>query len=248
MSKRIWSIRINLDEFNSLFGIAFSEHEKAEMLAGLSAGLNKAVIPEGCSNGVRSAFEVGSRWRQEAEGFARSQAEAGKASAEARKKKFGSAQPPNGVRTDLERSSNLTINHNPLTVQPETTKASSPSRARSSRKKEKLIPPDDLLPFLEEICKHWPRRTAYKDNAGKWYEYNDVAVFARPADLWERMVTMFPGEDYKLMINCGLVYLDHIEGRERQLNRIPNVGSMRNFYGEKAVWKEWVAKVQEEAQ
>lgn len=223
MSKRIWSIRINLDEFNSLFGMAFSEHEKAEMLVGLSAGLNNARIPEQCSSGVRAAFEVGLEWRAGAEASQGKQSNAGLASAEARKMKFGTAQPSNVVRTDLEQSSNLTLNPKPLTVQPE--KRSSPSRARSSRKKEEIPPiPDDLLPFLETLTSDWPRKS---------HDGRRVTIL-RPVDSWEKICKNRGTDEPRVCINAGLAYLD--------THPTEYVIGMDNFFGQARKYTKFVVE------
>lgn len=158
---RIWNLRLNLDEFNALVGMAFSETDKANTLNGLMAGLNGASLPEGCSSGVRAAFEVASRWRQEAEGFVNSQSIAGKASAEARKKKFGSAQPPKVVRTGFEQASNLTTIHNPQSINdnPPTEKEPSPQkRARLTRKQkvDNLSYPKEAVGVIRELDAIWP--------------------------------------------------------------------------------------------
>lgn len=222
--KRIWSIRINLDEFNSLVGMAFTDRDKAEILVGLAAGMNKAQIPEQCSNGVRAAFEAGSAWRAEAEGFQAKQAGAGKASVEARKAKYGDAQPSNGVRTVIEPASNLTLNLNPLTVQPE--KASSPSRARSSRKREDEIPPipEDLLPFLETLTSDWPRKS---------HDGRRVTIL-RPVDSWEKICKNRGTDDPKVCINAGLAYLD--------THPTEYVIGMDNFFGQARKYTKFVVE------
>ncbi len=240
--KRIWSVRINLDEFNSLVGMAFTDRDKIEILAGLAAGMNGAQIPEQCSNGVRAAFESGSKWRSEAEGFQAKQSSAGQASAEARKAKYGDAQPSNGVRTEIEQPSNLTLNLNPLTENPTTEKANSPSRARIPPKKklEPLVVPDEHLSDLQVIGKDWPRRSDYKGAVA------EVSLVSRPADIWERIVKFVPEPDRGLAVQCGLLYLDELDARERGVKGlIPNVCAMTNFYGEKALWKNMIAKVEE---
>ena len=224
--KRIWSIRINLDEFNSLVGMAFTDRDKAEILVGLAAGMNKAQIPEQCSSGVRAAFEIGSAWRSEAEGFQTKQADAGKASAEARKAKYGDAQPSNGVRTVIEPASNLTLNLNPLTVQPE--KRSSPSRARSPRKREEIPPiPDDLLPFLEELKTYWPRKSLEKGVTRR-------VTILRPVDSWEKICKNRGTDEPRVCINAGLAYLD--------THPTEYVIGMDNFFGQARKYTKFVVE------
>ena len=231
--KRIWSVRINLDEFNSLVGMAFTDRDKAEILVGLAAGMNKAQIPEQCSNGVRAAFESGSRWRSEAEGFQSKQAGAGKASVEARKAKYGDAQPPNGVRTVIEPASNLTLNLNPLTVQPE--KRSSPSRARSSRKKDESIPlPEDLVPVVEYLISNWPP-VSYEKGSSR-----SVQIYMR-ADLWARVAHLASrfGKVPGAVLFCGLPYVRRILKDSEDTGKPVYVKNMSNFWGIKEDNRAW---------
>ena len=164
--KRTWKIQINLDEFNALCGAAFTESERSALLGGLQLGCNNGTLPEHCSNIVRTAFEAALGWRQETEGFRLKQSGAGKASAEARKVKFGSANP-NAVRTDLEHSSNLTNNQ-----QPSNPKPNNPSTQEKKKPSTKNV----ITSFLEGeessrafgvIWKNWPKRVDGKPSKGE---------------------------------------------------------------------------------
>jgi hypothetical protein len=129
---RTWNLRLNLDELNALAVSSFTDQERIDAFHGLVLGCNAGTLPEQCSNGVRRSFEIGLSWRHEAEGFKDRKAKAGKVSAETRKAKFGTAQPPNSVRTDPERCPNQTTNHKPQTSNPENNKPTDPQPKASA--------------------------------------------------------------------------------------------------------------------
>lgn len=224
---RTWKIQINLDEFNALCGAAFTEAERSALLGGLQLGCNNGTLPEHCSNTVRTAFDTALGWRRETEEFRLKQSGAGKASAEARKVKFGSANP-NAVRTDLEHSPNLTNNQQPSKPKPK-----NPSKPKNPP------PPEEYIEGLKTICKDWPRKTTYGDAV------KNVDVLVRPEDLWARFKKFEPNEDPQLLINCAFAYLDDLDTQEKDFRGlIPYVCAMTNFFGEKALWKREIVKVQ----
>ena len=100
-------LQMNLDEFNALCGSAFTEADRSALLGGLQLGCNGGQIPEGCSKVVQRGFEVGSKWRDEAEGFVAACSSGGKKSAETRRAKYGTADRKstrlNSSHTDISR-------------------------------------------------------------------------------------------------------------------------------------------------
>lgn len=212
--KRIWSLRLNLDEFNALAGMAFTDSDRASVLNGLLAGMNRAQLPEQCSSIVRAAFDAGVRWRLDAEEYVEKKANAGKRSADARREKYGDAQPSSSDRTPLEQSSNITNNDKPITTNEERGKASSPSRARQSAEKKEMPPiPEELLPFLETLTRDWPRRS---------HDGRRVTIL-RPKDSWEKICKNRGDDDPKIPVNAALAYLD--------TNPTQYVIGMDNFFG-----------------
>lgn len=112
MTKRIWNLRLNLDEWNAAVGGLFTSEERSLFLQGFTLGCNGGALPEQCSNSARTGFEQGLKARNEAEEFKKAKSDAGSRSAESRKEKFGSAQPsksavapPNDDRTAIEQCS-----------------------------------------------------------------------------------------------------------------------------------------------
>lgn len=141
----------------------------------------------------------------------------------------------NNDRTSSEQAPNVN-----KVYSPDSPKTSSPSRARSSKKREPLSPPGEFLADLATIAKDWPRRSDYKGAVAS------VSVLSRPVDVWERIVKFVPEADRSLAIRCALLYLDELDARERGVKGlIPNVCAMTNFYGEAAKWKSMIAKVEE---
>lgn len=102
---RIWNLRLNLDEFNALYGVAFTPDDRSQVLMGLFVGCNGGDLPEDTSKLVRRGFEVSSVWRSEAEGYALAKSEGGKTSAKIRQSKYGTPQPSKSPRTEVEDTS-----------------------------------------------------------------------------------------------------------------------------------------------
>ena len=221
--KRTWKIQINLDEFNALCGAAFTEAERSALLGGLQLGCNNGTLPEHCSNIVRTAFEAALGWRQETEGFRLKQSGAGKASAEARKAKFGSANP-NAVRTDLEHSSNLTNNQQP----------SKPTPKKRSHQHHDI--PEGLVPRLEALCRDWPGSFVNREG-----QKQRLPKLTHAQDLWDQMIKFFPKDNPEEMIAAGEKHIAPQKVDEWSFETKPKgfTIAMTNFYGQQARWKEF---------
>jgi hypothetical protein len=193
-------------------------------------GLNAGKVKDDSSDAMSIGFWQGFEPRQEAEGYRM----ASSINGGMRK----SNKKHHEVDQMVDQSGTLTLNLNPSKEVPPT-----PLRGKSKPKVIGTIP-EGLLDKLQTICKDWPRQSAYRDNqTGRFYKA-DVGLYAKPEHLWARFAKMFKGEDYHLMADCGLEYLDEIERREKVIDLYPNVCAMTNFYGEKELWKKMVAKVQ----
>lgn len=153
---RTWNLRLNLDEFNALAMAAFSDQDRSDILRGLVLGCNAGTPPEQCSLLVQRSFTVGLSWRQEAEDFKGLKALAGKASAEARQNKLGTANPRanreqvvNGVPTDREQAVNQSTIHNPLILNPLNDKQPPTPLPGGKRKRRKAT--DIIQGFSEDV-------------------------------------------------------------------------------------------------
>ena len=85
---------MNLDELNNLFASAWTSEDKALMFEGLVRGSNGSEAPDGAPQKMRDANALGLKWRKEAEDFLAQSSAFGKRSAELRRAKHGTAQPP----------------------------------------------------------------------------------------------------------------------------------------------------------
>ena len=233
---RIWNLRLNVDEFNSVYGSAYTDAERSLVLTGLFAGINSGTPPEQCSRFVLDAFTIARAWREEAEQHLERKSRAGKASAESREKRFGGANPRlnceqdvNTVQVVLEQNVNQSTIPNPLTVQPPTP---------PKKKKDRSSIPEEFRHDLEVLCSDWPSKSKKKEGG-----FQALRKWTDPPDLWEAMTKYFPNDDPALMIKCGLVYLDEIlpepgEFDLRQPEPPAFCYAMCNFYGPKlAYWK-----------
>jgi len=238
---RCWKLQINLDTFNAAYAALDGPQEQSEFLIGLSRGMNGGKVKDDCPDSMAVGFAIGGEMRQEAEGFRMA------ASIN------GSKRKSNGNHQTVHHEVDQTVHHpgHPI-LNPQSTnlvpstplppgKESSPSRARqSAKKKESLPPPEHLLPKLGTIVKDWPRRSDYKG------VITPISLLARPADLWSRIEKFVPEADRELAVDCGLVYLDDLDTRERGVaGLIPNVCAMTNFYGEAELWKKMIVRVDE---
>lgn len=241
--KRIWNLRLNLDEFNAVYGAAFSDYDRSQLLIGLFIGCNNGSMPEDTSKILRTAFEVGYGWRQEAEGYRSAKSEGGKKSAASRKEKYGSNQPPQKdknfedtskiLRGFPEQTSNQSPIPNPLTNTPLPPKG------------EKKVPgknvgpvPPELSESLGKLISLWPR-FFLKDGSKI-----PLPGLTKAQDLYERMRHFFPKDDVAEMIQCGFKHLQGDDGPQNEWDFTPKQKTgytiaMNNFYGQQARWKEF---------
>lgn len=103
---------MNLDELNELSASAWTADDKAQILDGIVRGANGSEAPASAPPLLLKANAVGLRWRREAESFLEKAVADGIKSAEARRAKHGTAQPPSAIsRTPFEESSNQATSH-----------------------------------------------------------------------------------------------------------------------------------------
>ena len=107
---RTYFIRMNLDECNALQMSLWNDTDRLHGFQGMLLGCNGGPSPANAPDAFLRGWEIGYGWRQEAEQFRATRSHGGKASAEARKEKLGTAQPPrtppehvfDGCSTDAE--------------------------------------------------------------------------------------------------------------------------------------------------
>ena len=94
---------MNLDELNQFYANFYTDQEKAQAFDGLFRGANGAPCPTTVPAPFSAGYDLGVKWRMEAEVACCKQSEAGKASAAKRRLVHGTAQPsPNAVREITE--------------------------------------------------------------------------------------------------------------------------------------------------
>lgn len=116
MAERTWTVRVNLDDLGAQMLALDDDAERGAWLTGFQVGAAGAPCRDTWSDAKRRGWEFGVSSYNEAMEFRSKKAAAGEASANARRAKTGSAQPPrqdqnstgsercsSGVRTNLEQ-------------------------------------------------------------------------------------------------------------------------------------------------
>jgi len=158
MSSRPWNLRLNLDDFNGLVSSVYSDSDRALLLQGIALGANGGDAPDSAPAPFLRAWEIGRKMYQEALEFQAAQSERGKASADKRRERSGTAQPSRReppfeppFEPPIEPNDNLqSTNLNPQSTNPEQrVRARDGSNHRSGR-----IPATDWTPLQEhrDLC------------------------------------------------------------------------------------------------
>ena len=90
--KTFW-VKANLNQLNELASSLWLDSDRAAAFQGLCCGCTGVDCPPGVPDAFRRAWEIGALWRVEAEAYRASRGAGGKASAEARRERTGTAQP-----------------------------------------------------------------------------------------------------------------------------------------------------------
>lgn len=158
---RTWNLRLNLDEFNALVASLYSDADKALAIQGMMLGANCGALPEGTPPAFRRGWDLGNRMHKEAAAFQEAQAERGRASAEKRRERTGSAQPHKDasrttVRTPLEPPFEPPFepNNNPQSTIQETAIQQQPARTA----RDVLRSSAERREQAEAIYQAYPRR------------------------------------------------------------------------------------------
>ena len=100
---RIWNLRLNLNEFNSLVCGLFLDSDRALVLQGLLLGFNGGECPLSSPSVCQSAWRLGRNALDEAIDYKSGKSRGGIKSAESRKERYGTPQPQKPSRTALEQ-------------------------------------------------------------------------------------------------------------------------------------------------
>lgn len=179
-SDRVWNLRLNLDEFNSLIASVFTDGDRALLLQGLSLGCNGGPLPDGVPPAFMRGWMFGNSSRDEAEEFKARQSAKGKISAEARKEKSGTAQPVKPVSNSGSELVQATVrtapeailnpqsyNNNPQTTNDNPPPIAPPGGRRTGGKKDPVEPGvfDDL--FVSIL----PESLRSAENLSQWHDW-----------------------------------------------------------------------------
>ena len=212
---------MNLDTFNSGYAALDTDQERAEFVSGLYKGMNGGKVKDDCSDPMSVGFAIGQEMRLEAEGFRERSVENGAK----RKSNRNDQTVDHKVYQTVDQTCTQSTIHNPQSTIQQPEKASSPSRARLSRKKEEVPPiPEALLPFLETLTSDWPRKS---------HDGRRVTVL-RPVDSWDKICKNRGTDDPRVCINAGLAYLD--------LHPTEYVIGMDNFFGKDRKYTKFVVE------
>lgn len=135
---RVWNLRLNLDEFNSLAASLYADQDRALAMQGMGLGANGGSLPSGAPDSFRRGWDLGRKMHSEALEFQAQQAERGRSSAAKRRQANGSAQPRRfepapepPFEPPFGDSSNLTTIHNPQSPEPQSPNQEQRASART---------------------------------------------------------------------------------------------------------------------
>jgi hypothetical protein len=107
--KRIWNLHLNLDTFNAMSVLLFSDESRSLAYQGLSLGMNGGQCPATAPEAFIAGFNFGQAMLTDAVERQEKKVQAGESSAAVRRVKYGTAQPSvehcsNTARTPLEQT------------------------------------------------------------------------------------------------------------------------------------------------
>jgi len=171
--KRIWSLRLNLDDFNSEYLKLRNDGDRFSFFLGFHCGCMNGDLAESDPKPFESGYGIGSAMHSKALALSQANAGSAKSSVDTRRLKYGTAQPPK--RTPSERSSERSGNAqanaersperlSSLTIEPSNDVTKEPG----TKKRAKVFVP----PTIEEA-------TAYAKSVGfagiaQWFAYYET--------------------------------------------------------------------------
>lgn len=195
MSDRTFFVRLNLDDMAAeVVGLESSE-ERGQWLDGFLVGSRGKDAREGWPEPKQDGHRFGLSCHHEAESFREKKAAAGEASANARRGKYGSAQP-NTARTPLEQCSNTvqtsaeqTPNHPTSNIQHPITNIQHPITNNESPldppKGKRFVPPTEpeWVAYCEQTWADWHQECAA--DAWAYYESKGWKIGSATCKDWK---------------------------------------------------------------
>lgn len=199
--ERIWNLRLNMDTFNGAYMKLRSDPERLEYFLGWHLGCLDGEISESDSKAFQAGFSVGRGMLDEAKAFAEKQAERGRASAESRRAKSGTAQPfrttdrterRTAVEPPFDNSSNQSTIHNPQSTNPTNEQTKKPLSSCSR----------DALAIYEAYPKKVERPEALKEISAA-LKIIPCADLIEAVQAYAVAVSGWPEEEKKFIPSCG---------------------------------------------
>jgi hypothetical protein len=99
--KRIWNLRLNLDDFNSEYLKARNDSDRLSFFLGFHLGCMGGTISESDPKQFEAGFVIGIGMFRKAEELSKINSKGANASVDVRRRKYGTAQPSPSVRSSV---------------------------------------------------------------------------------------------------------------------------------------------------
>ena len=148
--KRIWNLRLNLDDFNSEYLKARNDSDRLSFFLGFHLGCMGGILSESDSKQFEAGFGIGIGMFRHAEWLSKINSENANRSVDARRGKYGTAQP-----IPSDRSSDRSSDHRATTERtPEPNELTmNPTNEGTKERRSRFVPPtlDELTAYANEI-------------------------------------------------------------------------------------------------
>lgn len=148
--KRIWNLRLNLDDFNSEYLKARNDSDRLSFFLGFHLGCMGGTISESDPKQFEAGFVIGIGMFRKAEELSKINSKGANTSVDVRRRKYGTAQPSPSVRSsvrseDAQAFAEQTPEPNELTM--------NPNNERTKEPRSRFVPPtlDELTAYAKEI-------------------------------------------------------------------------------------------------
>lgn len=148
--KRIWNLRLNLDDFNSEYLKLRCDSDRFQFFLGFHFGCMGGELEESERGKFCDGYRIGFKMFRHAEGLSRANSENAVKSVETRRRKYGTAQPlPSDRSNDRSETARAPTERTPEPNELTTNRRNDESKERRT----KFIPPtlDELTAYAKEI-------------------------------------------------------------------------------------------------
>ena len=169
MIDREWWVQVNLDDLAHVTAQMETTEERGQWFEGFMVGAQGHSARDSWDGFKRIGFDFGAACHAEAAAFRASKSAAGKASAESRRAKYGSASP-NTVRTLIEHTSEREAEQATEQTPNQPTTNNQQPTTNNEKRRTKFIPPtlDELTAYAKEIGFRDPLKWMNHYTANGW--------------------------------------------------------------------------------